>query len=160
VLSELKRTWELGSPRGSLPESLNQNLENERDVLNLHAAAMHAKHTTAQLTPFEVIGGLTELLRQGHPPVDFELPDAARWTPEERERRRGLLEEFAYRIGEIGLPRNHPWAGVGLTALLPTDVDRLVRRIADIKRDFDVLLLESQSLSALLHLRPHDVRES
>ena len=152
LLSELKRTWELGSPRGSLPESLNQNLENERDVLNLHATAMHTRHASAQMTPFEVIGGLTELLRQGHLPVDFELTDVARWTPEDRERRRTLLEEFAFRIGDIGLPQDHPWVGVGLTALLPTDVDRLVRRIADIKQGFDALLLELRSLSSLLHL--------
>lgn len=152
VLSELKRTWELGSPRGSLPESLNQNLENERDLLNLHADAMHTRHAAAQLTPFEVIGELTELLRQGHAPVDFELAEAARWTPDERALRGRLLEEFAHRIGEIGLPGEHPWTGVGLTAMLPTDVDRLMRRIEELKREFDALVAECVELAALLHL--------
>ena len=152
VLSELKRTWELGSPRGSLSDSLNQHLENERDLLNLHAAAMHTPHPVALLTPFEVIGALTELLRKGHAPVDFELKNAAGWTPEERELRRRMLDEFACRIDEIGLPDEHPWTGVGLTAMLPTDVDRLIRRIAALQVDFDALLLELQTLASSLHL--------
>jgi hypothetical protein len=152
LLNELKRTWELGSPRGSLPEALSQNLENERDILNLHAAAMHSEHKVARLTPFQVVGELTHLLRQGNAPVDFELADAPSWTPTDREQRRQILEEFAFRIGEIGLPKHHPWYGVGLTGMLPTDVDRLMRRVADVKLAFDALVDDAKALAAQIHL--------
>jgi hypothetical protein len=152
LLNELKRTWELGSPRGTLPEALSQNLENERDVLNLHATAMHREHPVARLTPFQVIGELASLLRQGGRSVDFELGDAPTWTSTDRELRRRLVEEFAFRIGEIGLPGRNPWRGVGLTGLLPTDVERLLRRVADLKREFDALATEANDLAARLHL--------
>jgi hypothetical protein len=148
LLNELKRTWELGSPRGTLPDVLNQNLENERDVLNLHAAAMHCEHTIARMTPFEVVGELRTLLLQDTGSIDFELVDAPRWTPTEREQRKQLLEEFAFRIGEIGLPGNHPWQGIGLIGMLPTDVDRLVRRVAEVKRDLDALRADVEALAA------------
>ena len=63
LLNELKRTWELGSPLGIIPEGLSHTLENERDVLNLHATAMHTEHGVSRLTPFQVVGELTRILR-------------------------------------------------------------------------------------------------
>jgi hypothetical protein len=132
LLQELKRTWELGAPRASFLKTLSENLENERDILNLHSAAMHTEHSIARLTPFQTVGELTELLRVGQTPVDFDLPDAPRWNPDETERRRQLLDEFADQIRDLGLPAEDPWAGVGLTAILPTDVERLVTRIGEL----------------------------
>lgn len=41
LLNELKRVWELGTPRGELPEVLLENLTTSRDVLNEHARRLH-----------------------------------------------------------------------------------------------------------------------
>ena len=152
LLNELKRTWELGSPRGTLPEGLSHNLENERDVLNLHATAMHTEHRVSRLTPFQVVGELTHSLREGGAPVEFELTDAPNWTPTDRKQRGQLVEELAFRIGEIGLPEQHPWHGVGITGMLPTDVDRLIRRVVELKREFETLVTGANDLAGWLHL--------
>src|SRR5258708_4971025 len=55
---ELRRTWELGSPRGSVPAALDARLAESRDKLNGHANRMHCPHGAAGLTPFDIVGHL------------------------------------------------------------------------------------------------------
>ena len=150
LLNELRRTWSLGSPRSEFPSTLNANLQQETDALNLHAAALHQEHPVARLTPYQVIGELTTLVRQGRAPVDFELSGVDSWTPDDRQQREGLLDEFAHRVLELGTPYQHPWAGIGLSALLPTDVERLIRRIRETRTALERLSTESKTLAKTL----------
>ena len=152
LLDELRRTWNLGSPRGEFSSTLNANLQQETDALNLHAAALHQEHPVARLTPYQVIGELTTLVRQGRAPVDFELCGVDAWTPDDRQQREGVLDEFAQRVLELGIPDQHPWAGVGLSALLPTDVERLMRRIRETRTDLEHLSTESETLARILSM--------
>lgn len=126
LLEELRRTWELGSPRGDFPNGLIGKLTDARDLLNAHAARMHVRHVPSELTPFEVMGHLTRLRQLGQKPVDFELEEATSWSRDEVAQRRQALHELAQRIDDIGLPSAHPWNGVGLEMILPTTVERLV----------------------------------
>jgi len=150
LLDELRRTWNLGSPRGEFPSTLNFNLQQETDALNLHAAALHQEHSVARLTPYQVIGELTALVRQGRPPVDFELSGVDRWTPDDRQQRESLLDEFAHRVLELGTPNQHPWAGIGLSTMLPTDVERLIRRIREVRTSLARLSTKSDTLARTL----------
>ncbi len=152
LLDELRRTWNLGSPRGEFPSTLNANLQQETDALNLHAAALHQEHPVARLTPYQVIGELTTLVRLGRVPVDFELCGVDAWTPDDRQQREGVLDEFAQRVLELGIPDQHPWAGIGLNALLPTDVERLMRRIHETRVDLEYLSTESETLARILSM--------
>ena len=53
------------------------------------------------------------------PPV--KLPGATHWQRAELRERRDQVAALARRVAELGLPAEHPWRGVGLGALLPSD---------------------------------------
>ena len=56
VLEELRRTWDLGAPKGDSPDALTRRLTEARDVLNGHAERLHRTHPVAGLTPYQVFG--------------------------------------------------------------------------------------------------------
>lgn len=139
VLEELRRTWELGSPRGDFPDGLAEKLRGARDLLNGHAARMHARLDPSGLSAFQVIGHLTRLRQSGQPPVDFELENPSTWSADDFMARGQLISELVQRIQDIGLPATHPWNGVGLEVILPTAVERLARTIAGIDERMSAL---------------------
>src|SRR5690606_4933382 len=47
LLDELRRTWELGAPKGNDPGALHVRLTAARDSLNEHAARMHRLHVSS-----------------------------------------------------------------------------------------------------------------
>lgn len=132
MLEELRRTWELGSPRGEFPSSLAAKLIETRDALNNHTNRMHEMHSPSGLTPYQVFGQLSQLRQQGQQPVDLTLDGPASWNPDELDMRRRLLAEVVQRIDDIGLPDRHPWKGVGLEVVLPTTIERLLPKITDL----------------------------
>jgi very-short-patch-repair endonuclease len=132
VLEELRRTWELGAPRGQDPGTLASRLLEARDQLNGHAARMHSPHASAGLTPFQVIGQLSRLRLEGERPNDVQLVGATEWSADGFAERRSVLAELAERVETIGKPSQHPWRGVGLASILPNDVERLTARLGDL----------------------------
>lgn len=72
-LDELRRTSELGSPKGDTATTLNHRLLAARNELNAHSARLHQRHPAAGLlqpdidrfyiflTPYQVIGELSKL---------------------------------------------------------------------------------------------------
>lgn len=154
LLDELRRTWELGSPRGEFPSALTKKLKDARDLLNSHASRMHTPHVPSRLTAYEVIGHLTRLRQEGQSPVDFALEGATSWTPDGLAARRHLLHELTQRIDEIGLPASHPWNGIGLDMVLPTTVERLLPRLEGLRADIERLQNEVAELARTLELSP------
>ena len=152
LLNELKRTSELGAPVGDFVTTLNSRLQEARDVLNAHAERLHEPHTIARLTPYQVIGELTSLRQEDFEPVDLRLEGPQTWTVDDRKRREGLITDLAQRVGEIGAPSAHPWRGVGVTTILPTDVERLVRRIQEIKTRVDAIHSDRSALCRSLEM--------
>ncbi|MBI3229509.1 MAG: DUF4011 domain-containing protein, partial [Burkholderiales bacterium] len=133
VLDELRRTSELGSPKGQFPTSLNQRIQTARDLLNAHATRMHEYHPHANLTPYQVIGQLTRLRQDGVMPnaITFTRPEL--WSADETKLRLQLVGELAQRITETGLPANHPWRGIGITSIISTEVTRLMVQIGQLQ---------------------------
>jgi hypothetical protein len=119
VLEELKRTWELGAPRGEALETLLSRIVEARDDLNAHAVRLHRRDPVTGRTPFETIGHLSRLRQEGHAPSDVRLPDATSWSQDEVRRRDAILSEIAQRIADIGLPSEHAWRHVGLETTSP-----------------------------------------
>ena len=74
------------------------------------------------------------------------------WTPDNRQQREGILDELAQRVLELGIPDQHPWAGIGLSALLPTDVERLMRRIRETRTALEHIYIESETLAKILSM--------
>lgn len=129
LLEELRRTWELGPPRGQDPGTLNSRLLVARDLLNDHANRMHEVHDASGLTPFQVVGQLSRLRLDGEKPSDMALEKPESWSNDEFVERHDVICELVDRIAVIGRPEDHDWWGVGLSSILPTDVDRLTERI-------------------------------
>lgn len=152
LLDELRRTWELGSPRGDFASSLTTRLLEVRDTLNDHAARMHKVHVPSSLTPYQVIGRLVRLRQDGQVPTDIKLEGPESWSDEERVYRESLVSELSQRVTEIGLPTEHPWWCVGLDIILPTDVERLVRRVADLRSRLNLVAASQAALGSLLEV--------
>nr|WP_315217944.1 DUF3320 domain-containing protein [uncultured Duganella sp.] len=152
LLNELKRTSELGAPVGEFATTLNSRLQEARDLLNAHAERLHEPHPVARLTPYQVIGELTALRQEDFQPIDLRLEGPQTWTVDDRKRRESLITDLAQRIGEIGAPLAHPWRGVGVTTILPTDVERLVRRIQEVKTRVDAIHSGRSALARSLEM--------
>ncbi|WP_043364531.1 DUF3320 domain-containing protein [Belnapia sp. F-4-1] len=150
VLDELRRTWDLGTPRGEGPEAVTRRLTEARDVVNAHAERIHRTHPIAGLTPFQVFGQLARLKQDGRRPVDFDLPDAPTWSREDVAKRQALVGEMAERVLDIGLPDQHPWRGVGLDVVLPTTVERLMTRLTELLARFEGWASLQAALARLL----------
>jgi very-short-patch-repair endonuclease len=163
VLDDLRRTWELGSPKGEDTSNVVARLTEVRDSLNAHVERMHTPHAIARLSPYQVIGQLARLRQAGVQPNDFRLLRGPAWSPEDFQKRRTLLAELGERIEDMGLPADHVWCGVGLSNISPLDVQRLLPAIEDLGqklaalRDAHVALtehLESNAPDSLAGLQP------
>lgn len=130
LLQELRRTWELGAPRGADPGALHARLTDARDRLNDHAARMHAAHPVAGLTPYQVIGQLVRLRLDGERPNDLALDAPRTWKADGYAERHGVLSELVERVEAIGRPADHIWYGVGLASATPMEVERFTARFA------------------------------
>lgn len=139
LLGELKRVWDLGSPRGEFPDELIENLTEARDSLNAHPARLHKVYAPSGLSPYQVIGQLVRLRQDGQTPTDFNLHGFDDWSNNDFTKRLDLVKELVERIEDIGLPHKHPWNGVKLESILPGQLDRLIPKIATLLhkiRDF------------------------
>ncbi|MFZ6641210.1 DUF3320 domain-containing protein [Undibacterium sp. TC4M20W] len=154
LLDELKRTSELGSPQGDFPTTLNTRLKETRDSLNHHASRMHFKYSPSDLTPFQVIGQLTRLRQEEFRPVDLKLVLPETWSPDDTETRRKIIGELSHRINDIGQPLHHPWNGIGLNNILPTEVERLIFRIETLKASLESIVSEQTTLALILNSSP------
>ncbi|MCL6349983.1 DUF3320 domain-containing protein [Pectobacterium polaris] len=153
-LEELKRVWELGSPRGEFPDTLVENLTDARDKLNEHPARLHKIYHPSILSPYQVMGHLVRLRQLGQAPTDFSLENFEHWNDNDLEKRLDLVKEIVDRIQDIGLPNQHPWNGVGLEQILPMDVEKLLPRLQAIEGDIARITNDVASLSDELAVTP------
>lgn len=164
MLDELRRTAELGPPKGEFPTTLNARLQQVRDYLNFHADRMHIIHANAGMTPYQVIGQLTRLRQEKFAPVDIKFERPETWTRDEREVRQEIVMELAERIKTMGIPSRHPWHGILLPSILPNDVERLMVRINDLKTRTINIHQSLTVLASAVELSPptafHDFTES
>lgn len=154
LLAELQHVWDLGAPKGESEDALNRRLTEAREALNAHPLRMHRVYSPYELSPFQVIGHLSRLRRQGMSPSVIELFQATTWTPEARERIVSLLSELAERIKDIGLPVDHPWYGVGLTGITPLDLERLTNRLTQAAEDLTKLVDNMNGVAGRLERDP------
>jgi len=154
LLEELKRVWELGSPRGEYPDELIENLTEARDSLNAHPVRLHKIYSPSGLTPFQVMGQLVRLRQNGQNPIDLKLHHFERWNNNELTKRLALVKELVERIEEMGLPCKHPWYGVGLEEILPGEVDRLIPKLESLNNHLGVLHNDLESTARLVGMTP------
>lgn len=156
LLEELRRTWELGAPKGREGGSLNSRLQDARDLLNSHAERMHRRHGASGLTPYQTIGHLVRLRLEGEPPNDISLDAAATWSADGYAERHGVLAELVERVEAIGRPADHVWRGVGLSSVSPMEVDRYTSRFGSLAQPLGELEEAQARLASLLEALPVD----
>jgi very-short-patch-repair endonuclease len=132
LLSELRRTWELGAPKGPVANVADVGLERERNFLNGHAFRMHQELLGNGLTPYEVIGQLARIQRSNGFGGELNLRAAEEWNAEDRRERLRLVREVARWIETEGKPSSHGWWCVGLESILPVDAERISRKAGDL----------------------------
>ncbi len=154
VLEELRRTWELGAPKHQDAGSLHARLTIARDSLNGHVQRMHTPHPASGLTPYQVIGQLSRLRLDGEKPSDLTLAAPETWSIDNFAERHNVVGELAERITLIGRPGEHAWRGVGLSSILPTEVERLEERLSVVIEKLAGLDAAQGNLAARLELPP------
>lgn len=91
ILEEIKRTWELGNPKGK-DESIIEDLSQKRDRLNSYAKAVNQKHSHYGLSYHEVIGFIS-LLKEKNPKLVND-PIMLSWSKDNLEKNIQLLENW------------------------------------------------------------------
>ncbi|RIK41093.1 MAG: DUF3320 domain-containing protein, partial [Chloroflexi bacterium] len=133
VLAELQRTLELGRPQATDRAENLQQLSEVRERLNAYCEAINQPIGASGVTPFQALGALARL--QQEPGSDawpqLAVPHIALWNRADAARRTAIAEEFQLRIARMGAPSAHPFWGVGLQVLLPTDETQLKTQLAD-----------------------------
>lgn len=153
-LEELKRVWELGSPRGEFPDTLVENLTDARDKLNEHPARLHKLYYPSTFSPYQVMGHLVRLRQLGQTPTDFILENFEKWDANDLAKRLDLVKEIIDRIRDMGIPDQHPWNGVGLDQILPMDLEQLIPRLQQIEEEIGNLTFTVANLSDELAVSP------
>lgn len=124
VHAQLKAALELPNARGATPGALADLLVQQR-MLNAHAVRLNVPLEPWGLSPFEVLGAICRLHRQGSPAPNFEVPDAAQYTKETLQLLRVNLLELAARLERSGVPARHPWRASMAPAVTPFALERL-----------------------------------
>lgn len=154
LLEELKRVWDLGSPRGEYPDELIDNLTEARDTLNEHPARLHKIFIPSRLSPYQVIGQLVRLRQNGQTPTDFNLHGFEEWSNNDLIKRLDLVKEIVERIEDIGLPQNHPWKGVKRESILPGEIERLLPKVDSLLSQTENFHRSITSAATLVGLTP------
>ena len=145
LLAELRRTWELGAPKGPAADSADAGLMRARALLNEHAFRMHERHPKSGLTSFETIGQLARIQRSSGPARELYLPEADQWNGEDRRERYRVAQDVARWLEREGNPSDHAWLGVGIESVLPIEADRISRTARELSarlREVDELQRE------------------
>lgn len=150
VIDEIDRTWKLGRPKIADLERVIPKLEQRRATLNGHVAALHEEHRPSGVTPFYVIGHLSMLGTRGSQAAAISFLGAEQWTSEQRREYRKLMQELTERIGQIGLPNQHPWRGVCRETVLNIDLDPLLKQVRSVVGKIDNLREISVALATIL----------
>jgi very-short-patch-repair endonuclease/DNA polymerase III delta prime subunit len=154
LLEELERTLRLGAPRDDDPAERCAELAAARARLNRHAERLHRPLGNAGVTPYEAIGRLAELTGRGETPPPVTLPGACHWQRAELRERRDQVAALARRVVELGVPAQHPWRGVGLAALLPSDHQAIRQAVEALREPAGLLCRAAVKLQEWLGVTP------
>ncbi len=123
VLQELDETLKLGKPKvPSLAEQC-RGLREKRDSLNRYLSTIHSVHKESGFTPFQITGELVRLnsIFKSFPTISIK--NTLSWSREEFQEYRDVISSLSSLLSELGVPTDHPWVGVQLTSVMPSDAD-------------------------------------
>jgi very-short-patch-repair endonuclease len=163
VLEELNRTLELGAPTGDRGSMLLEQLEAARAKLNSHAERIHAPIAPSGWTPYRILAELVRIRGAAVKSESFSLADCEQWSASEMRSRRDVLADAVDNSGTIGTPAQSPWHGVGVSTILPSDLERLSRRWTQMIERINHLTGSAHdlasSLSCQIEMTPRDIHK-
>jgi very-short-patch-repair endonuclease len=121
MLDELKRTMELGAPRGYDQGVSLKAVKELGDHLTKHASLMHQPILPSALSPYQITGRLVALQEQNISAHQVNLQDAIIWTTDDYSEREHIISDIAARLEEAGSVAENPWLGAMCQHLLPRD---------------------------------------
>ena len=154
VLDELKRTSSLEKPGVEDVQQHAQELDWCREQLNEHLRRIHTPLAPSGFTPYQIVGELVRLRAAQTRLPQFHLVGALDWTKGEFKRRLNLLRDLVQHAERIGTPGEHPWRGVELDVILPTDIDRLTAQLPQFYQRLDRLAVAGTQLAEHLGVAP------
>ncbi|MCX8511897.1 MAG: DUF4011 domain-containing protein, partial [Chthoniobacteraceae bacterium] len=81
VVDELARTWSLGKPLANPLEATVSELERHRSTLNGYVAALHQTRMPSELSPYTLLGVLSQMGDTVPQAANVTFPEAERWSP-------------------------------------------------------------------------------
>ncbi len=132
VLAEISETLDCKRPKfTNLTEQIDE-LRRLRDELNSYAIALHQPLPASGLTAYQVIGELVRLQRLQVPAPQFTIEDPLNWEKSQFERKLELVQTVAALLERVGNPQEHPWKGVGLSAMLPAELQGIAELVSNL----------------------------
>ncbi|MEX2169228.1 MAG: DUF3320 domain-containing protein [Pirellulales bacterium] len=159
VLDELDRTLKLQQPRLPNTDEHCTELETAITHLNDHARVMNTPVGRSGLTPYQLIGEITKLRENGVRGRSFVLNGCLEWDRATANSLLNKAHNLASLAQAVGNPSEHPWRGVGLEVVLPTDIDRMQDSLKPISLALTGLLECGTELASKLGVpKPKDAR--
>ena len=120
VLAQIKEGREAPAPAG-WSERAFEELDQTQALLRRHSRRLHTA-TSAALTPFEILGGISRWRALGTPAPTFQLAAAAAWSADRVNAAEARMQDLATKLAEAGPPHAHPWRGLGRQT--PNDLEK------------------------------------
>jgi len=124
VLAQLKESIDLAYQPIN-PKDRIDLLAQTQTVLNGHAKRLNTPTDKWGFTPFEVLGAISKLERDGVEPSKYSIPNAETYTKEKLNDFESNLQGLVERLNVSGVPARHPWRYSLKIALNPLDQKRL-----------------------------------
>lgn len=131
LLGELRRTLELGEPRESEGTGERDQLGETRERLNAYCEAVNTAVHQSGITPYRALGEVVQLeQRLGSDALQrLPLAGATSWGDTRFRKLLATVEDLQARLGESGVPREHPFRGSRRTAFTRIDAPQLRARL-------------------------------
>ena len=72
----------------------------------------------------------------------LDLPEPLEWDPQKYAEMHDLVHALAVQLAQVGNPSEHPWRGVGLAHLLPSDQPRILSSLREAKQETEALVTQ------------------
>ena len=129
LLDELARTLAAGAATPEMPGAPDA-LRAARDRLNDVADLLHEPVPGHTFTPFRAMAEISRFVGQVASPPRIPRDGLAELDEATRQERADRVRDYAELLGRTGPRAEHPFFGVGATALQPTDLQRVVPELA------------------------------
>lgn len=130
VLNQLRGSVELANQQIDSTEPIKL-LSRAQKTLNDHAKRLNTTIAPWGFSPFEVLGAISKLSRDGVAPSIYIIPNANNYTRESLEELEEKLHELVERLQISGAPNRHPWRFSRKSMLNPLDATRLQGLLRD-----------------------------